>query len=231
MADGHGNVVHLGERDCSIQRRHQKVIEESPSTVLTQRLRQKIGEQAVDICEEIGYESAGTIEFLIDSQLNHYFIEMNTRIQVEHPVTEQVTGVDLVKEQISVAAGERLSVRQKEVELKGHSIECRVTAEDPEKLTPSCGRLTRAVWPGGFGIRVDTAVTAGDEVTPDYDSLIAKVIVTAEDRIGAIRRMRGALAETQVEGIRTNVPLLKRILADADFVDGNLHTRFLEKFL
>jgi len=231
LADMFGNIIHLGERDCSIQRRNQKIIEESPSIALSQRLREKIGEAAVTVCKAVDYSNIGTVEFLLDGEGNFYFMEMNTRLQVEHPVTECVSGIDIVQEQIRLASGERLSMRQRDVVLKGHSIECRVNAEDPETLAPSPGKVTSLNLSGGFGVRVDTALFNGYEVSPLYDSLLAKVIVHADDREKGIKRMRRALEEIIIDGVKTNIPLHLKVLSDADFLDGNIHTRFLERFL
>jgi len=231
LADMYGNVIHLGERDCSIQRRNQKIIEESPSTALSTRLREKIGEAAVTVCKAVDYSNIGTVEFLLDGEGNFYFMEMNTRLQVEHPVTESVSGIDIVQEQIRLASGERLTMRQRDVMLKGHSIECRVNAEDPETLAPSPGKITSLSLSGGFGVRVDSALFNGYEVSPLYDSLLAKVIVHADDREKSIKRMRRALEEFIIDGVKTNIPLHLKILSDADFIDGNIHTRFLERFL
>ena len=230
LADQHGNVVHLGERECSIQRRHQKLIEESPSPVITPAIRQKMGEIAVQACREIGYVSAGTMEFLLDEEKNFYFMEMNTRIQVEHPVTEFVTNTDLVREQILIAAGERLEFDQEDILFNGHAIECRINAESPVTYAPSPGLITAMNVPGGPGVRVDTAAYPGWFVPPHYDSLIAKLIVHHRTREMAITRMNRALEAMIVEGIETSVALHQRILADPDFIDGKLSTRFMERF-
>jgi acetyl-CoA carboxylase biotin carboxylase subunit len=229
LGDRHGNVMHLGERECSIQRRHQKLLEESPSTVVDAKTRRKLGEQVVKALEKIGYFSAGTVEFLRAESGKLYFIEMNARIQVEHPVTEMVTGIDLVKSQIRVAAGENLADVVGAVEFRGHAIECRINAEDPVTFTPSAGRITAFRVPGGPGIRVDTAVYADAVIPPYYDSLIAKIIAHGRDRTEAIARMHGALGGFVVEGIKTTIPLQKRILTDPDFVAGNFDTHFLER--
>jgi len=229
LGDRHGNVVHLGERECSLQRRHQKVLEESPSPGVDQATRERIGRQVVEALRKIGYSSAGTVEFLRDASGELYFIEMNARIQVEHPVTEMVTGVDLVKSQIRLAAGERLEDVVGPVEFRGHAIECRINAEDPETFTPSPGRITAFRVPGGPGIRVDTAAYADAVVPPYYDSLVAKLIAHGRDRAEAIARMHGALEGFVIEGIKTTIPLHKRILADPDFVAGNFDTHFLER--
>jgi len=231
LGDKHGNVVHMFERDCSIQRRHQKIIEESPSTGLDEETRRKMGEMAIKLVKHIGYYTAGTIEFLLDGGKNFYFMEMNTRLQVEHPVTEMVIGLDIVKEQIKTAAGRELGIKQEDVKLDGHSIECRVNAEDPENFLPSSGKVEEIYFPGGPGVRVDTALFAGYVVTPFYDSLIAKVIVKSRNRQEAIARMRRALGEFHITGIKTTIPVLYRILHSEQFVAGNLTTRFLEEFM
>jgi acetyl-CoA carboxylase biotin carboxylase subunit len=228
LADRFGNVVHLGERDCSIQRRHQKLIEESPSPTLTPEAREAMCTAAIQAAQYVGYQSAGTIEFIVDRGNNFYFMEMNTRIQVEHPVTEMVTGIDLVKEQILVAAGQPLSLRQDQITFHGHAIECRVNAEDPIKFTPSPGTISTFILPGGPWTRVDTACYAGAKVPPYYDSLIAKVIVLGRDRREAIIKMRRALGEFVVEGVKTTIPLHQRILRSAEFQAGDVYTNFLE---
>lgn len=230
IADSYGNVVHLGERDCSIQRRHQKLIEESPSPALTAKMRKKMGEVAVAAAKYCNYKNAGTIEFILADD-KFYFMEMNTRIQVEHPVTEMVTGVDLVKEQIKVAAGMKLGFRQEDIVISGHSIECRINAEDPEKFTPCPGKITSFNTPGGPGVRVDTAAYSGYTVPPNYDSMIAKLIVYGKDRDEALARMGRALEEFVVEGIKSTVPLHQKILKDPIFRSGKFHTGYLEKFL
>lgn len=230
LADKFGEVVQLGERDCSIQRNHQKVIEESPCAVLDETLRKKMGAVAVKAAKAAGYENAGTIEFLLDSDKNFYFIEMNTRIQVEHPVTEMVSGVDLIKEQICIAAGHPLSVKQKDIKLQGHSIECRINAEDPSKnFMPSPGRINEVHLPGGFGVRIDTAVYSGYEIPPYYDSMIAKVIVHDKSRAAAIDKMRSTLGELILEGITTNVDFQYDILNNEDFQQGKFTTAFIEE--
>ena len=229
LGDRYGNVMHLGERECSIQRRHQKVLEESPSPVIDAKTRNRVGEQVVKALKKIGYSSAGTVEFLREESGKLYFIEMNARIQVEHPVTEMVTGVDLVKSQIRMAAGEKLEDVVGPVEFRGHAIECRINAEDPETFTPSAGRITAFRVPGGPGIRVDTAAYSDAVIPPYYDSLIAKLIAHGHDRQEAIARMLGALDGFVIEGVKTTIPLHKRILADSDFVAGNFDTRFLEQ--
>ena len=232
LADEHGNVVSLGERECSIQRRHQKLLEESPSVKVTPALRQEIGDKLVASLKDIGYQNAGTIEFLMDEDGSLYFIEMNTRVQVEHPVTEMVTGIDIVKAQLRIANGERLQdILPPTIEMRGHSIECRINAEHPEKFTPSAGKITAFHQPGGTGVRVDTMAYAEGVIPPYYDSLIAKLIVHGRDREEAIARMQRALGMFVVEGIFTTIPLHKRILADPDFVAGDFDTKFMERFL
>jgi len=230
FGDSFGNVQHLGERECSIQRRHQKLIEEAPSAVLTPELRRQMGEAAITAAKAVNYTNAGTIEFLLDSQDRFYFMEMNTRLQVEHPVTEQVTGLDIVKEQIAVAAGASLSFAGRELAPRGHAIEFRVNAEDPVTFAPCPGRLTAFHPPGGIGVRVDTAAYQGYVIPPHYDSLIAKLIVHGRTRMEAISRARRALDLFVVEGIKTTIPMHRRILDDPDFVDGRLSTRFMERF-
>lgn len=231
LADEKGKVIYLGERDCSIQRRHQKLIEESPSPVVDDRLRRELGRAALDAVSASHYVNAGTVEFLLDKDHNFYFIEMNTRIQVEHPITEMVSGIDLVKEQIKIAAGRSLEFKQSQVKLRGHSFECRINAEDPEKFTPSPGTITSFHLPGGPGVRVDSAIYLNGVVTPYYDSLIAKLIVHAGTRDEAIAKMRGALSEFVVEGIKTTLPLHKRVFDDPAFIKGRFSTNFLERFL
>jgi acetyl-CoA carboxylase biotin carboxylase subunit len=230
LADEHGHCVHLGERDCSIQRRHQKLIEEAPSPVLTPELRERMGATAVEACKRVGYASAGTVEFLLDEDGKFYFMEMNTRIQVEHPVTEMITLADIVRNQILVAQGEPLWYQQSDVVLTGHAIECRINAEDPEKFTPSPGRITAYNAPGGPGVRLDTAAYAGWVVPPYYDSLIAKLIVHARTREVAIARMRRALEVLVVEGIKTTIPLHQAIMEDPYFRAGEYSTKFMEQF-
>jgi acetyl-CoA carboxylase, biotin carboxylase subunit len=231
LGDHHGNVVHLGERECSIQRRHQKLIEESPSPALSEKLRRKMGGIVVDAARAVQYANAGTFEFLLDSAGRFYFMEANTRLQVEHGVTELVTGVDIVKEQIRVAAGERLSFRQSEVTFTGHAIECRINAEDPDTFAPSPGTIHVFALPGGPGVRVDTAAHSECTISPYYDSMIAKVMTYGRDRQEAIARMRRTLEMTVIEGIKTNVPLHLRILAEQDFAAGRLSTAFMNRFL
>jgi acetyl-CoA carboxylase biotin carboxylase subunit len=228
LADGQGNAVHLGERDCSMQRRHQKVVEEAPAPGITPAMREQIGSVCVEACIRIGYRGAGTFEFLFQDG-HFYFIEMNTRIQVEHPVTEFVTGVDLVREQLLIAGGEKLSIRQSDIVLRGHSIECRINAEDPDTFMPSPGLIKRFHAPGGPGVRVDTHIYDGYRIPPNYDSMIGKLIVHGADRATAISRMRVALAELVVDGIKTNVPLQSRIMADRGFQLGSMNIHYLEK--
>ncbi|MGN1184318.1 MAG: acetyl-CoA carboxylase biotin carboxylase subunit [Oliverpabstia sp.] len=228
LADKYGNVIQLGERDCSIQRNHQKVIEESPSQALTPELRKKMGEAAIRAAKAVNYESAGTIEFLLDENKNFYFMEMNTRIQVEHPVTEMVSGVDLMKEMISIAEGNPLSVRQEDIQLQGHAMECRINAEDPDKhFRPCPGVIKEIHLPGGYGVRVDTAVYNGYEIPPYYDSMIAKVIVHGRDRKETIDKMRSALGELIIDGVTTNVDFQYEILNHPDFQNGNVTTDFI----
>ncbi|HJC04806.1 MAG TPA: acetyl-CoA carboxylase biotin carboxylase subunit [Candidatus Enterocloster excrementipullorum] len=231
MADKFGNVVHLGERDCSIQRRHQKVLEEAPCDVISPELRKKMGETAVRAAKAVGYENAGTIEFLLDKYKNFYFMEMNTRIQVEHPVTEMVTGLDLIKEQIRIAAGEPLSVSQEDVKIQGHAIECRINAENPEKnFMPCPGRITSVHIPGGNGVRVDTHIYGDYKVPANYDSMLMKLIVYDKDRASAIAKMRSALGELIIEGIDTNVDFQYEILENEAFQRGETDTGFIEKY-
>ncbi len=230
LADVHGNCIHLGERECSIQRRHQKLLEEAPSPVITPKQREKMGAVAVKACKEIGYTSAGTFEFLLDEDGSFYFMEMNTRIQVEHPVTEMVTLADIVRNQIRIAEGDDLGYAQEDVQIVGHSIECRINAEDPEKFTPSPGKITVFNIPGGPGVRVDTAVYPGYVVPPFYDSMIAKLIVHARTRELAIARMKRALEMMVVEGIKTTIPLHLKIMNDEKFQKGDFSTKFMEEF-
>ncbi|MDC8448576.1 MAG: acetyl-CoA carboxylase biotin carboxylase subunit [Nitrospira sp.] len=231
LADQYGRIVHLGERDCSIQRRHQKLVEETPSPVVDDKLRREIGRVAVEAVKAAQYRNVGTVEFLLDKDRQFYFMEVNTRIQVEHPITEMVTGIDLIKEQIRLAAGQPLSIRQQDVILTGHSLECRINAEDPEKFTPSPGMITKYSPPGGFGIRVDSAMESGSVVVPYYDSMIAKLITHGRDRQESAARMKRALGEFVIEGIKTTIPLHRRILDDPDFQKGHVSTTFLERFL
>ena len=232
LADGHGNVVHLGERDCSVQRRHQKLIEESPSPFLTSDLRKKMGKAAIRAAAAAEYENAGTIEFIVDSKGEFYFIEMNTRIQVEHPVTEEITGIDLIKEQIRIASGEKLNFDQKDVEFRGHAIECRINAEDPARgFAPSPGTIGLYYAPGGHGVRVDSHVYSGYTIPPYYDSLIGKLIAHGDNRKMALERMYLALSEYLIRGIETTIPLHKAILSDPIFIAGKATTGYLEEFL
>lgn len=231
LADEHGNVIHLGERDCSVQRRHQKLIEESPCPIMDAKARKKIGEAAVRAAKAVGYANAGTIEFLMDSDKNFYFMEMNTRIQVEHPVTEQVTSIDLVKEQIRVAAGEKLRIKQDDVRLVGHAIECRINAEDPSRnFMPSPGKVSTYHVPGGPGVRVDSHVYEEYVIPPFYDSMIAKLIVTGENREEAICRMDRALAEFIIEGVATTIPFHQKVIRSEEFRRGDFGTGFVESF-
>ncbi|MDJ0908524.1 MAG: acetyl-CoA carboxylase biotin carboxylase subunit [Woeseiaceae bacterium] len=230
LADGQGNAIHLGERDCSMQRRHQKVIEEAPAPGITEEQRQMIGERCVNACLELGYRSAGTFEFLYENG-EFFFIEMNTRVQVEHPVTEMITGIDIVREQLNIAAGEKLSISQDDVKIQGHAIECRINAEDPKTFMPSPGMISLAHMPGGPGIRVDSHIYSGYNVPPFYDSMIGKLIAHAHDRGAAIGRMRNALSEVVIEGIRTNVPLHQEIFQHAAFQAGGTDIHYLEKRL
>jgi acetyl-CoA carboxylase biotin carboxylase subunit len=230
LADQHGNAIHLGERDCSTQRRHQKVIEEAPAPGITAKQRDKIGSICVAACKRIGYRGAGTFEFLYDGG-QFYFIEMNTRIQVEHPVTERITGVDLIREQICIAAGEKLSYRQDEIQARGHAIECRINAEDPESFMPCPGTIEGFHAPGGPGIRVDSHIYDGYRVPPNYDSMIGKIIAHGENREAAVARMRVALDEMVLNGIKSNIPLHKWLLADPGFIEGGFNIHYLEKRL
>ena len=231
LGDQHGKVIHLGERDCSIQRRHQKLIEESPSPVMDAKRRKDLGAKVVKALQEIGYTNAGTVEFLMDQDGSLYFIEMNTRIQVEHPVTELVTGVDLIKAQIRIAAGERLEDATGEIHCSGHAIECRINAEDPVTFVPSAGRITTFQPPGGTGVRVDSAAYNDAVIPPYYDSMIAKLIVKGRDRAEAVGRMKRALEMFVIEGIKTSIPLHRKILAHPDFVAGKFDTHFIERLL
>ena len=232
MADEHGNAIHLGERDCTVQRRNQKMLEETPSGIIDSKLREKMGAVAVKAVKEVGYTNVGTIEFLVDENKDFYFMEMNTRIQVEHPITEMRTGIDLVKEQIKIAAGEKLKIKQKDIEFRGSSIECRINAENPsKKFRPSPGTITGINLPGGNGVRVDTAIYAGYTVPANYDSMIAKIIVHGQTRGEAIRKMKRALEELVVEGIDTNRDFLYSIITHPDFIRGNFDTSFIEKMM
>jgi acetyl-CoA carboxylase, biotin carboxylase subunit len=230
LADKHRNALYLGDRDCSMQRRHQKIIEEAPAPLLNEKARVRIGERCAEACRKIGYEGAGTFEFLYENG-EFYFIEMNTRLQVEHPVTEMVTGLDIVQLQIRVAAGEKLTLRQKDIRLQGHAIECRINAEDPHKFTPSPGRITSLHMPGGPGIRVDTHAYAGYFVPPHYDSLLGKIIAYGDTRRQAMARMQIALSETAIEGIKTNVSLHQELVRDAAFQRGGTSIHYLEERL
>ncbi len=230
LGDEHGNVVHLGDRDCSLQRRNQKMLEESPSPAISEKTRKQMGEVAVKAAKEIGYYNAGTIEFLVDKDQNFYFMEMNTRIQVEHPVTELVTGIDMIKEQLKIASGEKLSFAQKDITFTGHSMEVRVNAENPRKnFMPCPGKITELHLPGGNGIRVDTAIYAGYTVPQTYDSMLAKIIVHAGTREECIQKMKSALGECVIEGIDTNIDFLLQILENKDFVENHYDTSFIEK--
>ncbi len=231
LADKHGNCIHLGERDCSIQRRHQKMLEEAPCPVLKPETRKAMGDAAVAAAKAVNYSSVGTVEFLLDKSGDFYFMEMNTRIQVEHPVTEMITGVDLIREQIRSAAGLPLRYKQKDIKINGHAIECRINAEDPFKFTPSPGKITAYHQPGGLGVRVDSFVYDQYTVVPNYDSMIGKLIVHADTREDAIRRMARALDEYIIEGIKTTIFFHKRIMTNKDFIEGNVDTSFLEKFV
>lgn len=231
LADKHGNCIHLGERDCSIQRRHQKIIEEAPCPVLSPETRAAMGEAAVKAAKAVNYSSVGTVEFLLDKSGAFYFMEMNTRIQVEHPVTEMITGVDLIREQIRSAAGLPLRYKQEDIKITGHAIECRINAEDPFKFTPCPGKITAYHQPGGLGVRVDAFVYDQYSVVPHYDSMIGKLIVHAETRDDAIRRMARALDEYIIEGIKTTVFFHKRIMTNKDFIEGNVDTSFLERIV
>ena len=230
LADSYGKVVHLGERECTIQRRHQKLVEESPSTQIDAATRKRVGAQVVQALEKIGYTNAGTVEFLMDENRDIYFLEMNTRIQVEHPVTEMVTAMDLVKQQIQIAAGERLEMEGESVELRGHALECRIVAENPETFAPCTGKVTGLHIPGGPGVRVDRAAYTESVISPYYDSLIAKLIVHGKDRTEAIRRMGRALEMFIIEGVSTSIPVHEKIMVDPDFVAGEFDTHFLARF-
>lgn len=229
LGDKHGNVIHLGERDCSIQRRHQKLIEEAPCPVITPKLREEMGSCAVAAAKASGYSSVGTVEYLLDTDGQFYFMEMNTRVQVEHPVTEMVTGVDIIKEQIRSAAGMPLRYKQEDIVIRGHAIECRINAEDPEKFTPFPGKITGYHTPGGMGVRIESAMYDQYTVLPHYDSMIGKLIVHAETRELAIKRMLSALDEYIIEGIKTTIPFHKKMMKNKDFIDGNFDTNFLER--
>ena len=230
LADSYGNVIHLGERDCSIQRRHQKLLEEAPSPFLTPQLRKKMGDAAIKAAKSIDYVGAGTIEFLVDSQSNFYFMEMNTRIQVEHPITEMITGLDLITEQISIAQGEKLKLKQSDIVLKGHSIECRINAEDPNlNFRPHPGKISGYLPPGGPGVRMDSHIYTDYEVPPYYDSLIGKLIVWGPDRLTAIRRMKRALKECAITGVPTTIDFHKKVIEVPAFLAGETYTNFIEE--
>ncbi|MES9846793.1 MAG: acetyl-CoA carboxylase biotin carboxylase subunit, partial [Candidatus Thiodiazotropha sp.] len=230
LSDTHGNAIHLGERDCSMQRRHQKVVEEAPAPGITEQQRKDVGERCAEACRQIGYRGAGTFEFLYEDG-EFYFIEMNTRVQVEHPVTELITGIDIVKQQILIAAGEPLSYKQDEIKLQGHAVECRINAEDPVKFLPSPGTISQLHTPGGPGVRVDTHIYNGYRVPPYYDSMIGKLVTHGETRDSAIARMRIALQEMVISGIKTNIPLHLDIMRDAAFREGGANIHYLEKKL
>ena len=232
LGDNFGNIIHLGERDCTIQRKRQKLIEETPSPIMTKKLRKKMGEAAVKCAKLANYVSAGTIEFLVDKDNNYYFMEMNTRIQVEHPVTEMVTGIDLIKAQIRIAQGEKLKFKQSDIKFNGCSLECRINAEDPQKnFTPSPGKISRFDIPGGRGVRMDTHVYTNYEISPYYDSMIAKLITYAKTRSETIRIMQRALEELVIEPIKTTVSLHKKILNNPNFLRGRVYTDFIEEML
>lgn len=232
MADNHGNLVHLGERDCSLQRRHQKVLEEAPSPVLSEKLRREMGESAKKLCKSAGYTNAGTVEFLVDADMNFYFMELNARVQVEHPVTEMVSGVDIVREQIRIAAGHKLSFRQKDIQMRGHAIECRINAEDPDDgFRPSPGQIRSYFVPGGAHVRIDSHVYAGYTIPSHYDSLIGKLVVWGADRQEALNRTRRALDEYVVEGIKTTIPMHRDILRHPKFLEGDYDTSFMETYV
>jgi acetyl-CoA carboxylase biotin carboxylase subunit len=230
LADRHGHAIYLGERECSVQRRHQKVIEEAPSPIVDPPLRRRMGEAAVRLAKAAGYVNAGTMEFLVDADRNFYFLEMNTRLQVEHPVTEMVTGLDLVKEQFAIAAGEPLCHRQEDLEIRGAAIECRIYAEDPfQNFVPSPGRIIGLREPGGAGVRIESGVYEGYEVPVHYDPLIAKLITWGRDRLEAAHRMRRALMEYNIQGIKTTIPFHQRVMTDAEFLQGNIDTTFIDR--
>ncbi|MCB1758976.1 MAG: acetyl-CoA carboxylase biotin carboxylase subunit [Gammaproteobacteria bacterium] len=230
LADTHGNAIHLGERDCSMQRRHQKVVEEAPAPEISEELRNRIGERCAEACRQIGYRGAGTFEFLYENG-EFYFIEMNTRVQVEHPVTEMITGIDIVKAQLLIADGEKLAYRQEDIQIRGHAVECRINAEDPKNFMPSPGTINHLHIPGGPGIRVDTHIYEGYPVPPYYDSMIGKLIAHGENRDAAIARMRTALSEMIIDGIKTNIPLHQEIMRDQMFIAGGANIHYLEKKL
>lgn len=231
LADSYGNCFHLGERECSIQRRNQKLIEESPSVIVTERDREELGELARRLMDYCGYHGAGTVEFLREKQGNFYFLEMNTRIQVEHPVTEMVTGIDIIKEQIRIAGGEKLNLTQKDIFFRGHSIECRINAEDPDTFIPATGSIEQLYIPGGPGVRIDTHLTSGYKVLPFYDSLLAKAVVWGNNRDEAIERMSRVLEEFIIEGVKTNIPFQQRVISSVEFITGDIHVNFVEGFL
>ena len=230
LADQHGNAIHLGERDCSMQRRHQKVVEEAPAPGISEELRNKIGSICAEACKQINYRGAGTFEFLFDND-EFYFIEMNTRVQVEHPVTEMITGVDIVREQILIAGGDKLSLTQDQVQIRGHAVECRINAEDPVTFMPSPGKITQYHAAGGLGVRIDSHVYNGYNVPPYYDSMIGKVITFGENRSNAIIKMQNALDEMVIDGIKTNIPLQRKIMTDKTFKKGGMNIHYLEKML
>jgi len=230
LSDTHGNAIYLAERDCSMQRRHQKVIEEAPAPGLTDEERRFIGKRCTDACKLIGYRGAGTFEFLYENG-EFFFIEMNTRVQVEHPVTEYITGIDIVKQQLLIASGEELAITQDDVKITGHAIECRLNAEDSDTFIPSPGKITRYHSSGGFGVRVDSHIYSGYTVPPNYDSMIGKLITHGEDRATAIKRMQGALQEMIIDGIKTNIPLQLRLMADKEFGKGQVDIHYLERLL
>jgi acetyl-CoA carboxylase biotin carboxylase subunit len=230
LGDGEGNAIHLGERDCSMQRRHQKVVEEAPGPGITEEQRERIGERCAEACRQINYRGAGTFEFLYEND-EFYFIEMNTRVQVEHPVTEMITGVDIVKEQLLIASGEHLSYTQDQVQIRGHAIECRINAEDPSNFMPSPGSIDQLHIPGGPGVRIDTHLYNGYRVPPYYDSMIGKLITHGETRAVAIARMRTALSEMVIDGIKSNIPLQAEIMDDPNFRAGGANIHYLEKKL
>jgi len=230
IADTHGNVVHLGERDCSLQRRHQKIFEEAPSTVLDKKAREKIGRVVVQAMKKLGYRGVGTIEFLYENG-EFYFIEMNTRLQVEHPVTEMITGLDIVREQIRIAAGEKLNFSQKNVTFHGHAVECRINAEHPQSFAPSPGTITQYHPPGGLGVRMDSAVYGGYTIPPHYDSLIGKLIIHGQDRAECLMRLKRALAEFVIDGVNTTIPLFEQLLQEEDFRNAQYDIHWLEQYL
>ena len=232
LGDTYGNIVHLGERDCSLQRRHQKVLEEAPSAALSQTLRDEMGRAALKAAKAVGYQNAGTVEFILDSEGAFYFIEMNTRVQVEHPITEMITGVDLIKEQIRIASGEALSFTQEDIKIKGHAIECRINAENPEMgFRPSVGKVTELHLPGGRGVRVDSAIYEGYSIPPQYDSMLAKIIAYGDTRQEAIEIMKRALSEVSIEGVDTNIYFEYRLLNEPAFVEGKFDTGYIENNL